>query len=139
MSEQNNKHADNVFPKGEVITNNYFTNTAYLKMLVTDAETIDCQVANVTFEAGARNNWHSHPGGQILLAISGDGYFQEKGQPIRLFKQGEAIAIKPDVLHWHGATPNGEFAHIAITTRAEKGETVWLEPVTDVEYNSYKE
>ena len=59
MSEQNNKHAGNVFPKGELITNDYFIGAAYLKMLVTDAEMFDCQVANVTFEAGARNNWQS--------------------------------------------------------------------------------
>ena len=34
-------------------------------------------VGNVTFEPGARTNWHSHPNGQIILALEGEGYYQE--------------------------------------------------------------
>ncbi len=126
-----------IFPKGDKITNNYFTGTAWLQMLVTD-ERFNCPIGNVTFEPGCRNNWHSHPGGQLLLCTSGEGYFQEKGKPIQLLKAGDVVQILPDVVHWHGATPDSEFSHLAITTNPQKGAVEWMQPVTDEEYNSFK-
>jgi quercetin dioxygenase-like cupin family protein/pimeloyl-ACP methyl ester carboxylesterase len=125
-----------IFPKGEKIANSNFSGTAWLQMLVTSAETFDCTVGNVTFERGVRNSWHSHPGGQILLCTSGKGYYQEKGKPVRLLQAGDVVEILPNVVHWHGATPDSEFTHIAIGTATGKGAAVWLEPVTDEEYNS---
>ena len=125
----------NVFPKGEKITNNYFTGTAWLKMLVTD-DIFNCPIGNVTFEPGCRNNWHRHPGGQILLCTSGKGYYQEKGKPVQLLQAGDVVQIPPEVIHWHGATPGSEFSHLAITANPQKGSVEWLQPVTDEEYNS---
>ena len=52
-------------------------------MLVTADKEFNCPIGNVTFEPGARNNWHKHPGGQILLATGGRGYYQESGKPAR--------------------------------------------------------
>lgn len=123
-----------VFPQGEKITNANFTGTAYLQMLV-DADSLnDISVGNVTFEPGARSKWHVHPGGQILLAIDGVGYYQEKGKPKEILRKGDAIKCPPDIPHWHGASADSAFIQVAITGR-EKGETVWLEEVTDEEYN----
>lgn len=48
-------------------------------MLVQNDKTFNCPVNNVTLEPDARNNWHNHPGGQILLVTSGKGYYQEEG------------------------------------------------------------
>lgn len=133
------KPSENViFPKGEKITNHYFTGTAWLEMLVPEDTTFNCPIGNVTFEPGVRNNWHSHPGGQILLATGGTGYYQEKGKPVRLLRQGDVVMIPAGAEHWHGATPDSEFTHLAITTNPEKGPAVWLNPVTDEEYNNYK-
>lgn len=128
-----------VFPKGEIIDNDYFSGTAWLQMLVTDTKNFDTTIGNVTFDPGVRNNWHSHPGGQILLCTKGKGYYQEKGKTIQLLKEGDVVEVLPDVVHWHGATLDGEFAHIAISPQSHKGAVVWMEPVTDEEYNSYQE
>ena len=138
METSNNKKTTLIFPKGEVIKNDYFSGKAWLKMLVTDKDNFDATVGNVIFEPGVRNNWHSHPGGQILLCTRGTGYYQEKGKPIQLLEKGDVAEILPDIIHWHGATPDSEFEHIAIGTQSSKGAVVWLEPVTDEEYNSYK-
>jgi quercetin dioxygenase-like cupin family protein len=73
-----------IFPKGEKISSPNFIGTTWLSMLATDAGMFDCVIGNVTFEQGAHNSWHSHPGGQILLVTSGIGYYQEKGNPIQL-------------------------------------------------------
>lgn len=126
-----------IFPKGDVINNDNFNGTARLQWLVTDKDNFDVTVGNVIFEPSARNNWHSHPGGQILLCIKGKGYCQEKGKPIQLLNVGNVVEILPDVVHWHGATPDNEFEHIAIGTQASKGAAVWLHPVTDEEYNCF--
>lgn len=56
-----------IFDKGELITNDYFTGNAYLKMLVPEDTVYNCPIGNVTFEPGARNNWHKHDGGQITI------------------------------------------------------------------------
>lgn len=137
MKAPDNKEAKHIFAKGNVINNDYFNGKAWLNMLVTDKENFDMTVGNVLFEPGCRNNWHSHPGGQILLSTKGSGYYQEKGKAIRLLHVGDVVEILPDVVHWHGATPESEFEHIAISTQAHKGAVVWMDPVSDQEYNSY--
>lgn len=126
-----------IFPKGDIIKSPNFAGNAFLKYLMTNSEVFDCTIGAVTFEPGSRNSWHSHPGGQILLVIDGEGYYQEKGKPIRLLKTGDVVEILPNVIHWHGATPNGEFSHLAVGANSKKGAAVWMHPVTDEEYHSY--
>lgn len=122
-----------VFPQGAKITNNNFTGTAYLQMLI-DADSLNSlSVGNVTFEPGARSKWHTHPAGQILLVIDGVGFYQEKGQPKKILRKGDAIRCPPNIPHWHGASTDAAFVQVAITGR-EKGETVWLEAVSEEEY-----
>ena len=134
----NTTNESKIFPKGEKAPADYFTGTAWIKILVPNDPALNCQVGNVVFEPGARNNWHTHPGGQILLVTDGTGYYQEKDKPIQLLRKGDVVNILPDVVHWHGASPGSEFTHIAINTNTQKGVVVWLERVTDEEYNSLK-
>jgi quercetin dioxygenase-like cupin family protein len=123
-----------IFPKGDQITNNYFTGSAWLQMLVNTDSIYDTSIGNVTFEPGARTNWHKHPGGQILLVTDGKGYYQEKGKPAQLIQKGDVVRIPPDTEHWHGASPNSGLTHIAISPNTDKGSVVWMQPVTDEEY-----
>jgi quercetin dioxygenase-like cupin family protein len=139
MDTKNTTELNTIFPKGEEIKNNNFEGVAYLQWLMRDTENFDCTLGNVTFEPGCRNSWHSHPGGQILMVTAGEGYYQERGKPIQLIKKGDIIPIKPDVVHWHGATPDSAMEHLAIGTRTNMGPAVWYEPVSDEDYNSYKE
>ncbi len=125
-----------IFPKGQKVANNYFIGTAWLEMLITDPA-FNCPIGNVTFEPGCRNNWHKHAGGQILLVTGGKGYYQEEGNPAQVLQAGDVVKIPPNVKHWHGAAP-GWFAHLAITTNPQMGDTEWLEPVTDEQYNNLK-
>lgn len=133
--EETKQQNELVFPQGNKITNVNFTGTAYLQMLINADSVNTLSVGNVTFEAGSRSKWHSHPAGQILLAIDGIGYYQEKGKPKQILRKGDAIKCPPNIPHWHGASRDTAFVQVAITGR-EKGETVWLEIVTDEEYNN---
>lgn len=123
-----------LFPKGEKIENDHFHGTAWLTSLVTSDSTNFNAVGSVTFEPGARTNWHLHPAGQILLATGGVGYYQEKGSPKRILRKGDVVKCPPNLPHWHGASSDQPFIQIAITGR-EKGPTEWLQPVTEEEYN----
>jgi quercetin dioxygenase-like cupin family protein len=122
-----------VFAKGEKITNNNFTGIAYLQPLVASDSLNQTSVGSVTFEPGARTNWHYHPGGQVLLVVDGVGYYQEKGTPKRILRKGDAVKCPPGVLHWHGASASEAFVQVAITN-TQKGAVVWLQPVTNEEY-----
>lgn len=124
-----------IFPKGEKITNANFMGTAYLQMLITPDSLNPTSVGNVTFEPGARTKWHLHPGGQILLATDGVGYYQEKGQSKKILRKGDIIKCPPNIPHWHGASDDSYFVQLAITN-TKNGVPVWLETVTDKEYAS---
>ena len=113
----------------------YFTGTAWITSLVKN-EGIPCNAARVTFEPGARNHWHTHPVGQILIVTEGKGYVQKKGEPLQQLMPGDVVTILADEVHWHGATTDSIFTHLAIQLPSGKGEeTSWLTAVTDEEYN----
>lgn len=123
------------FKKGEINPyNKYFTGTTYLTRLSENDTIWNSSIANVTFEPGARTNWHKHSGGQILLVTAGEGRYQEKDKPVQILHKGDVVRIPPDVEHWHGAAPDSMFAHISIETNLPDNTTTWLEPVTDKEY-----
>ncbi|WPO91630.1 cupin domain-containing protein [Chryseobacterium sp. HR92] len=126
-----------IFPKGEKASSDYFSGgTAWVYILKPNEDSLNCQIGNVIFEPGCRNNWHSHGGGQILIVTSGTGYYQEKDKPVQILNPGDVVNIPPDVIHWHGAAPNSGFTHIAINPNTQNGIVEWLEPVTDEEYNN---
>lgn len=124
-----------LFEKGEKVKNENFTGTAYLKMLVTNDPENPITVGNVTFKPGARNRWHKHPGGQILLVTDGVGYYQERGQAKKILRKGDVIKCPPNVEHWHGASIDSHFSHLAIGN-SDKQAVIWLLPVTDEEYEN---
>jgi quercetin dioxygenase-like cupin family protein len=134
-SKKENNGEGTIFPRGERAPAEYFTGTVYLQMLAQKTGGNDYTIGSVTFEPGARSNWHIHPAGQTLIVINGRGLYQETGKPIKTINKGETIVCDPDIRHWHGATPDSEMTHIAITNDKGSGGVVWLEPVTDEEYN----
>lgn len=90
----------------------------------------------VTFEPGARTNWHTHPLGQTLIVTFGTGLTQEWGGPIQVIRQGDVVLCPPNVKHWHGAAPNTAMTHLAIGERLDGKSVTWMEKVTDEQYQS---
>jgi len=129
----NGRQTDPVFPKGTQIASDNFTGTVWLHPLV-EADSLNPNaVGSVTFEPGARSRWHTHPAGQILIAVDGVGYYQEKGKPKQILRKGDAVKCPHNIPHWHGASSDTAFVQIAVTGR-QNGPTVWLEEVTEEEY-----
>ena len=123
-----------LFPKGEKLTNEYFTGDAYLTLLLARDKNNDFVLGSVTFEPGARTNWHTHPKGQVLLVTEGEGFYQEKGRSAQRIKKGDVINIPEAVDHWHGASATRKLVHIAITNYQGDTNVVWGKPVSDEEY-----
>ena len=115
----------------------YFIGQSYLKKLAS-VDDIKLSLFNVTFEPGCRNNWHIHHaskgGGQILICVDGEGWYQEEGEPARSLKVGDVVVIPSNVKHWHGAKKDSWFSHIAIEVPGEDTSTEWCSPVDDEYY-----
>ena len=123
------------WPKGEPNTGyaQYFIGNSYLAPM-------DGGLVNVTFEPRCRNNWHiHHKQVQVLICVSGCGWYQEWGkEPVEL-KPGMVIEIPEGVKHWHGAAKDSWFQHLTYHKDMQEGASnEWLEPVTDEIYNKLK-
>ncbi len=108
----------------------YFSGNSYLAVLDKSG------LCNVTFEPGCRNNWHIHHGAvQMLICVSGRGWYQEWGkEPVELMP-GVIVAVPEGVKHWHGAARDSWMQHLTYHTDVKPGNSnEWLEPVGNEEY-----
>ena len=128
------------FPIGEPNTAyaKYFVGNSYLAPISTE----QVKISNITFEPRCRNNWHIHRatkgGGQMLIGVAGRGWYQEEGKPAVEILPGTVIHIPANVKHWHGASADSWFAHLAFEIPGENASNEWLEPVIDEEYDNLK-
>ncbi len=120
-------------PSGKGPTD-WFTGTVRVDPLFNAGAPDRVQGAAVTFEPGARTNWHTHPLGQTLVVTQGAGHVQRWGGSIEDIRPGDVVCFAPGEKHWHGAAAQTAMTHLAIQEVAN-GKTVdWLEPVTDTQY-----
>ena len=112
---------------------NTFVGRARLTRMHDAAAHPHTNIYRVAFEPGARTNWHSHTGPQLLQIIEGTCRFQKAGEPVHEAVVGDVISFEPGERHWHGAATVGPMTHIAINIDAT---TSWHEPVSDEEYSA---
>ena len=112
----------------------WFSGTVRIDPLFSAPDPARVAGAHVTFEPGARTNWHTHPLGQTLIVTFGRGWVQREGGPVEAVAAGDVIWFEPDERHWHGATATTAMSHIAIQERLDGKAVTWLEPVTDDQY-----
>lgn len=139
ISDQRVFDKENIFGKGQENSglSEYFTGKSYVNPLTKPGEST-VALANVTFEAGCRNDWHIHHaktgGGQILICTAGSGWYQEEGKEAVSLESGMVIVIPPEVKHWHGAKVDSWFSHIALSVPGTETSNEWLEAVDDQTY-----
>lgn len=112
----------------------YFTGTVRMDPLMEAPQPARVRAASVTFEPGARTNWHTHPLGQTLVVTAGFGRAQTEGGPVRELRPGDTVWFAPGERHWHGASPTTAMTHIAIQEALDGVTADWLEPVADADY-----
>lgn len=116
----------------------YFTGQSYLNPVTKEGDPL--QIHNVTFEPGCINHWHIHHaskgGGQVLIGVEGEGWCQIEGQdPIKM-TPGTIVEVPAGAKHWHGASKNSWFSHLAFMIPGEDMSNEWLEPVDEEFYNN---
>jgi quercetin dioxygenase-like cupin family protein len=111
-----------------------FVGTVLQDPIITAEAPARLVVNRVSFEPGARTNWHTHPLGQTLYVLSGVGRFQTKGGPVHEIRPGDVIWIPPGEKHWHGGAPTTAMTHLAMQEALDGNTANWMEPVTDAEY-----
>jgi len=112
----------------------YFTGTVRLDPVIDAHEGSSLLAGHVTFEPGARTNWHTHPKGQALIITFGRGFVQREGGTVEDVQQGDVIWFAPGEKHWHGATPDIAMSHFAIQEMVDGKAVDWLEPVSAAQY-----
>lgn len=112
----------------------WFTGDVRIDPLFSKKESTKAAGALVTFEAGARTAWHTHPAGQTLIVTSGLGWVQREGGPIEEINPGDVIYFEPEEKHWHGASPKKAMSHIAVQEEKDGKVVDWMEKVTDEQY-----
>jgi len=112
----------------------HFTGTVRVESLFQAHAPARTVGARVTFDAGARTAWHSHPLGQILIVTAGTGFVQAEGGPVEEIHIGDVIWTAPGEKHWHGASAKAAMTHLAIMEQHEGMTVRWMDPVSDEEY-----
>jgi quercetin dioxygenase-like cupin family protein len=107
-----------------------FTGTVTVRMTAEAIAPGQAGTALVTFQPGARTNWHTHPAGQILYVTQGCGWYQEEGSAVARICTGDTIHARPGAKHWHGATNRQSMSHLAISEMLNGKPVDWLQPVT---------
>lgn len=133
QNEEIEKDGDNaLFGKGNGIeAPTHFNGKVYVKELLDFSYPMIADT--VTFAPGVRNNWHIHQAGQILLVTNGRGWYQEAGKDAQPLRAGDIVKIPGGVKHWHGASKDCWFSHVALEDWS-KGQPTWLERLSDEEY-----
>jgi quercetin dioxygenase-like cupin family protein len=83
------------------------------KALIDSKDTGGFSVLLVSFGPGARLNFHAHTYEQILYVTEGKGIVATHDKEYTV-TPGATVYISPGEIHWHGATKDSSFTHIAI-------------------------
>jgi len=112
----------------------YFTGEVTLESRFQRADPARIGGAIVSFQPGARTAWHTHPLGQTLVIVAGEGWVQREGGPVEDVTVGDIVWFEPGEKHWHGATATSPMTHIAIAEALDGRSVDWLEHVSGAEY-----
>jgi quercetin dioxygenase-like cupin family protein len=111
----------------------YFDGDVIIREIYNESNSNDQEVYFVEFARGALTTIHYHETEQFLVPMYGNGIIGEiginKSNPlldftfesltIRSLSVGEIVSIKPDILHFHGASPDQNFSHVAFRNMFE--------------------
>ena len=114
-----------------------FSGEVNVKMLFKSGDYRNFSGAEVIFSPKARTAWHTHPAGQTLIVTQGTIYTGTKQGITQIAKVGDVVLCPSDVEHWHGAGLKEKGVHIALTHEKKGQNVMWLEPLSDEEYERY--
>ena len=112
----------------------YFTGTVTIERLQDSAAPSRVNAVRVHFAPGARTAWHTHPLGQLLIVVEGEGWARTEGEDKHVIRAGDTVWIPAGERHWHGATHESAMVHIAVQEAVDGSAADWQEPVSEADY-----
>lgn len=112
----------------------YFVGSVMMEALHRPDGPAGTNALRVHFAAGGRTNWHTHPEGQLLIVVEGEGWTQTAGEAKSVIRPGDVVWIPAGERHWHGATATSAMVHIAVQGSVDGRTALWEEPVADSDY-----
>ena len=85
----------------------------HMSRMVDGQATGGFSVSMVTFPPGVRLSFHTHTSEQILYVTEGKGILATKEKEY-VVTPGMVVVIPAGEVHWHGATEDSSFTHIAM-------------------------
>lgn len=111
----------------------YFAGDVAITPLISAPDPARLRGVSVTFQPGARTAWHTHPLGQTLIVIAGEGWAQTEGEARQTIRPGDVVWFAPGERHWHGATDDRAMTHIALQEALEGDVVTWQEHVAETQ------
>ena len=111
--------------------NTNYLGEAWLNPLIRADESLSFNITKATFKANSTLNWHKHTDRQVLVVVSGKGYYQEKGKQPIVIKKGDILKCTANTEHWHSSSKYQDVTYLAIY----KGETEWTDVLTQESYD----
>lgn len=119
------------FEEGFKAPNTNYLGEAWLNPIIRSDQSISYNLTKATFKANSTLNWHKHTDQQVLIVVSGQGYYQEKGKKPIVIKEGDILRCPANTQHWHSSSKEQEVTYLAIY----KGETEWTDVLTQEAYD----
>ena len=117
--------------EGVKAPNTNYIGEAWLNSVLRSDENTPFNITKATFKANSTLNWHKHTDQQVLIIVSGKGYYQEKGKQPILIKQGDILKCTANLEHWHASSKDQDVTYLAIY----KGQIEWTEVLTQEAYD----
>ena len=95
-----------------------FIGTVHSRPLITKDESPDISVSLVRFTDGGKNKPHIHTADQILYITEGDGIVASADHE-HYVSAGDIVHVPAGEVHWHGAQPSKDMAHLSILPPCE--------------------
>ena len=98
--------------KAEEATSQIFRGKVTRQSITGESED-QLRISMINFSPGAVNVFHTHTFNQVLYVTEGTGIVATENEEITV-TPGTIIFIPAGEKHWHGATKDSAFSHIAI-------------------------
>ena len=131
FAQTNEYEVSSYLVEGFKAPNTNYLGEAWLNPLIRSDESLSYNITKATFKANSTLNWHKHTDQQVLIIVSGKGYYQEKGKQPIVIKEGDVISCTSDTEHWHASSKEQDVTYLAIY----KGETEWTDVLTQQAYD----
>ena len=131
QAQTNEYEVSSYFEEGFNAPNTNYLGEAWLNPLIRADESLSYNITKATFKANSTLNWHKHTDRQVLIVVSGKGYYQEKGKQPIVIKEGDILKCTANTEHWHSSSKHQDVTYLAIY----KGETEWTEVLSQEAYD----